>query len=250
MRPFVHPLGLFVLLAGAITALLVEDRAGWSGRAPWIAAWTFAGYAALVVAQLIPGRRSSKVETLSQVIPSPGTQVIIWNVTDPDGDNLLNTFSVRRDGDSKWTDIVAASKDNYAQFDTKHLPDGVYFTRLVATESSPRPVESRLSQTFETDDLIVDHTPPELVDAKAERSGNSVIVTVQGRDRLSLLEGIEVVFNNNVRETIEQPADGVRDGREETFKFEVPLARVSNATSVEVTLYDASGNGTAKRLNW
>src|SRR5687767_14086878 len=73
MRPFVHPLGLFVLLAGAITALLVEDRAGWSGRAPWIAAWTFAGYAALVVAQLIPGRRSSKVETLSQVIPSPAS---------------------------------------------------------------------------------------------------------------------------------------------------------------------------------
>ena len=75
-------------------------------------------------------------------------------------------------------------------------------------------------------------------------------ITVLGRDQLSLLDGIEVVFNNNVRETIEQPADGIRDGREETFTFEVPLARVSNATSVEVTLYDAAGNGTAKRLSW
>jgi hypothetical protein len=186
----------------------------------------------------------------SQVVPSPGTQVIIWNVTDPDGDTLLNTFSIRREGDSQWIDIVSASRENYAQFDTRHLGDGIYFTRLVATETSPRPEDARLAQTFETDDLVVDHTAPELVEAKAERNGDSVVVTVHGRDRLSLLDAVEVVFNNNVRETVEQPADGVRDGREETFTLQIPLARVSNATSVEVTLYDAAGNGAAKRLSW
>jgi hypothetical protein len=186
----------------------------------------------------------------SQVIPSPGTQVVIWTVNDPDGDILLNTFSIRRDGDTAWTDLAVATRDNYVQFDTKHLPDGVYFTRLVANETSPRPERERLSQTFETDDLIVDHTSPEMSAATAQRTANSVVVTVRGRDQLSLLDGIEVVFNNNVRETVEQPADGVRDGREETFSIEVPLARVSNATSLEVTLYDAAGNGTAKRLSW
>jgi len=123
-------------------------------------------------------------------------------------------------------------------------------TRLVVTETSPRPPEARLSHTFETDDLIVDHTAPEMVEATARRAANSIIVSVRGRDRLSLLDGIEVVFNNNVRETVEQPADGVRDGREESFTLELPLSRVSNATSVEVMLYDAAGNGTAKRLSW
>ena len=186
----------------------------------------------------------------SQVIPSPGTQVVVWTVTDPDGDNLLNTFSIRRDGDANWTDIVASSRENYAQFDTRHLPDGIYFTRLVAAETSPRSPGTRLSQTFETDDLVVDHTAPEVLEAKVERAESSVVVTVRGRDTLSLLEGIEVVFNNNVRETVEQPVDGVRDGREETFRLEIPLARISNATSVEVTLYDTAGNGSARRLTW
>ncbi|WP_457795388.1 hypothetical protein [Horticoccus sp. 23ND18S-11] len=186
----------------------------------------------------------------SNVVPSPGTQLITWTVTDPDGDTLLNTFSIRRDGDPTWTDVVASSRDNYAQFDTKHLADGVYFTRLVATETSPRPAGERLSQTFETDDLIIDHTAPEMIEATAQRTATAVIVTVRGRDQLSLLDGIEVVFNNNVRETVEQPGDGVRDGREETFTLEMPLARVSNATSLEVTLFDAAGNGTAKRLTW
>jgi hypothetical protein len=130
------------------------------------------------------------------------------------------------------------------------MPDGVYFTRLVAMETAPRPAAERLSQTFETDDLVIDHTAPEILDATARRDGNSIIVTVHGRDALSLLDGIEVVFNSNLRETVEQPADGVRDGREETFVLEIPVARVSNATSLEVTLYDTAGNGTARRLTW
>jgi hypothetical protein len=183
-------------------------------------------------------------------VPSPGTQVVFWTLTDPDGDNVLATFSIRRDGDSAWTDLAVNTRDSYAQFDTAHLPDGVYFTRLVATETAPRPAAERLSPTFETDDLIVDHTPPEILEAAAKRDGDRVVITLHGRDALSLLDGIEVVFNNGVRETVEQPDDGIRDSREERFTLDVPLAKVSNATSAEVTLYDAAGNSTARRLTW
>jgi hypothetical protein len=186
----------------------------------------------------------------SQVVPSPGAQVVLWTVTDPDNDTFLCTFSVRRDGDNAWTEIAANTQDGYAQFDTSHLPDGIYFTRLVATETSPRPAAERLSQNFETDDLVIDHTAPEIVSASARRNGEFVSVSVAGRDRLSLLDGIEVIFNNGTREVVEQPADGVRDGREEAFTLDLPIARVSNATSVEVTLYDAAGNGAARRLTW
>jgi hypothetical protein len=186
----------------------------------------------------------------SQVVPAPGAQVILWTLADPDGDQLLATFSIRRDGDTEWIELVRHARESYAQFDTRPLADGTYFTRLVVTESAPRPEGERLTHTFETDDLIVDRTAPEILEATARRTGNSVTVTVRGRDRLSLLEGIEVVFNNHVRETLEHPADGIRDGREETFTLDVPLARVANASSLEVTLYDAAGNGTARRLVW
>ena len=186
----------------------------------------------------------------SQVVPSRSSQVVIWTVTDPDGDSFVSTFSIRREGEDRWIDLAASTRESYAQFDTANLPDGVYFTRLIAVETAPRPADDRLTQTFETDDLIIDHTAPELLDATARRTDSSIVVTVRGRDRLSLLDGIEVVFNNGVRETVEQPSDGIRDGREETFLLDVPLARVSNATSVEVTLYDAAGNGSARRLTW
>lgn len=186
----------------------------------------------------------------SQIVPQPGAQVVLWTVTDPDNDNLAATFSVRRDGDSHWTDVVTDTTDSYAQFDTSNLPDGIYFTRLVVKETAPRPPAERLSKTFETDNLVVDHTPPDILTATAKRVGNSVVVTVHGRDQLSLLDGIDVLFSNGVHQTVEQPVDGIRDGREETFSLDLPVAQVSNATSVEVTLYDAAGNGTARRLTW
>lgn len=192
-------------------------------------------------------RRSSFLG--SQVVPSPGTQAVLWNVTDGEGDVFVATFSLRRDGDEAWTELVKNSRDSYAQFDTRPLSEGTYFTRLVVQETAPRPAADRLSHTFETDDLVVDHTPPEIISTGAERQGPILSITLTGRDRWSLLEGIEVVFNNGIRETVEQPADGIRDGREETFTLEIPLARISNASSAEITLFDAVGNSVSRRLS-
>jgi hypothetical protein len=60
--------------------------------------------------------------------------------------------------------------------------------------------------------------------------------------------GFEAQFNNGVKDEIEQPVDGIRDSREETFMLDVPLAKVADATNVEITLYDSAGNGVSRRL--
>jgi hypothetical protein len=184
----------------------------------------------------------------SQVVASPGTRVAFWTVIDPDGGNLVYTFSIRRDGDPAWTDLSVDSPESYVQFDTLHLQEGTWFTRLVARQAAPRPEAERLSVTFETDDMVVDHTPPEIEEASVRRGPGKVFVTIRGRDALSLLDSAEFDFNNGVQESVEQPADGILDGREETFVLEIPADRVSGATSVEVTLYDSAGNGATRRL--
>ena len=69
-----------------------------------------------------------------------------------------------------------------------------------------------------------------------------MVVSVRGRDALSLLDGIDVHFNNGDHQAVEQPADGIRDGREETFILEEPAARTTGATALDVTLYDGAGN--------
>ncbi len=195
-----------------------------------------------------PGARTRNAILGSQLVPSAGRRVVYWMVDDPDGDTLAYTFSIKPPAASAWIDLVVNVADNYADFDTTSLPDGLYRTRLIAVEQAPRLAAQRLRAEFATDDLVLDHTPPEILDAAARRDGATVRVTVHGRDALSLLAGVEFAFNNGYRETVQHPVDGILDGREETFQLQTPVRNVGDATSVEVRLSDQPGNTATRRL--
>ena len=195
----------------------------------------------------MPDRRKGSFLN-SQVVPQPGTQIVYWSVNDPDSDTLAYTFSIRLDGSDTWTDLAVRTSDSYVQFETGGLAEGLYLTRLVVAEQAPRPAAQRLSYTFETDSLLVDHTPPVIVSTDLKRSNGSLLVTVAGRDALSLLDGAEFILNNGTHEVVMHPVDGLLDGREETFMVEISEAKAAGASSVEIILYDQAGNASSTRL--
>jgi len=184
----------------------------------------------------------------SQVAPSPGTQEFFWNVSDPDGDNLVVNFSIRRRGESDWTDVLVNSRESHARIDTGRLAEGLYLTRLQVSEDAPRAVAERLSSVFPTEDFLVDHTPPVLLSATSAVEGKNLVLTVEGEDALSLLEGVVLAFNNGQEISSEHAADGLRDQRHERFRVEIPRELVAGATAVEVQLYDAAGNRSSRLL--
>ena len=188
--------------------------------------------------------------TSSPVVAVPGARVATWTLLDPDGDAFTATFAIRRDGESEWREVIVGTREPFVRFQTSHLPEGTYETRLRVSETAPRPAADRLSHTFGTDELIVDHSPPEILAAEAVRGRDAVVVTVRARDRLSLLEGLDLVFNQGLRESVRQPADGIRDGREETFVLELPLDRAAGADAVELSVLDAAGNAATRRLRF
>ncbi len=184
----------------------------------------------------------------SQVVPQTGTQLVYWTVNDPDGDTLAYTFSIRSENSDTWTDLAVNTTDNYVEFETGSLPEGLYLTRLAVAEQAPRPAKQRLSYTFETDNLLVDRTPPVITASSVQRNDGLLLISVEGRDALSLLEGAEYVLNNGVHETVTHPADGILDSKQERFVLELPEARAAGATSVQVLLYDSAGNASSTRL--
>lgn len=205
---------------------------------------------------LFPGARDTRDEgdrhkealLNSQVVPAPGTQIIFWTVNDPDGDTLAYTFSLRPENSATWTDLAVNTTENYVQFETGGLAEGLYLTRLAVSEQAPRPAAQRMSYTFETDSLLVDRTPPVLSPPVVSHREGRWLISVSGRDALSLLEGAEFVLNNGTHETVVHPADGILDSREETFVAEIPEAKAAGATSLEVILYDRAGNASSVRV--
>jgi hypothetical protein len=194
------------------------------------------------------GAERRKTLLNSQVVPQPGAQLVYWTVNDADGDNLAYTFSIRAENSDTWTDLAVNTDDNYVQFDTRHLPEGLYFTRLTVNEQSPRPVKQRLTSAFETDSLLVDRTPPVINATAVTRADGNLLISVEGTDALSLLAGAEFALNNGDHETVTHPVDGILDGRHEKFVAEIPEALAAGATSVEILLYDQSGNSASVRL--
>ena len=212
--------------------------------------------ASVTLGQLLTPGRDSKDENDrrrdallgSQVVPQPGTQIVYWAVNDPDSDNVTHTFSIRPENADTWTDLAVNTPENYLQFETGGLAEGLYFTRLAVSEQAPRPAAQRLSYTFETDHLLVDRTAPSLAAPVVARADGLLRISVSGRDALSLLAGAEFSLNNGLKATVIHPADGILDGREETFVVEIPEARAAGATSVEVILYDHAGNAASTRV--
>lgn len=199
---------------------------------------------------LSPGddKRSSNATLLSSpVVPQPGAQIVYWTVDDADDDNLAATFSIRPENSDTWTDLAIDTTDNYVQFDRSHLPDGLYFTRLVVTEQAPRAPADRLSVTFETDDLLVDRTPPIIRSASVRREGDHLVIELEGHDDLSL-DSLVANFNNGLSLDSAQPVDGILDGHTETFRLATEPGTAAGATSVELILSDESGNTSARRL--
>jgi len=183
----------------------------------------------------------------SQVVPQPGAQVVMWTTSDADNDNLVSTFSIRAEGKTEWTDLAIETDAEWFQFDRTTLEEGTYFTRLVLSERAPRALAQRRSVTFQTDDLVIDLTPPDITKFELTRESSFLGITIAGTDQVSLIAGAKLVFNSGLEIELGQPADGILDSPSETFTTQVRLDTLGPATSVEVYLEDEAGNVVSER---
>jgi len=185
----------------------------------------------------------------SHVIPRPGAQVAMWTASDPDGDNLTATFSIRREDESTWTDLVVDTAEGWLQFDRTTLPEGTYFTRLVLAEQAPRSLVQRRTVTFKTDDLVIDLSPPTIDDVVVTSTDQVLHVNVRGHDTVSLISGVKLAFNNGHTVELTHPVDGILDSPAESFSTEVRLDDLGTASSFEVYFEDVAGNTATKRVS-
>jgi hypothetical protein len=184
----------------------------------------------------------------SPLVPQPGSQVVYWKVTDPDGDHTTATFSLRHEDEEEWLDLAKGNTAGWTQFDRRTLAEGIYFTRLIVRETSPRPVPEQREISYDTDRLVIDHTPPEILHTEVIRLDESWEITVDATDARSLLQSLRFVFNNgHVLETA-QPVDGILDSLKERFVVTVPTNEVNSATLVEIQAKDQFDNRAVKRV--
>jgi len=177
------------------------------------------------------------------------TRVIVWDLSDPNDDALLSTLSIRGPSDTDWQPVLVDSTQRYAVFNTDGMKEGRYRTKLEVRETAPRPVEQRLSVSFEGESFVIDHSPPEILTREILRTADGGLsISLVAQDLDSLLLGAEIRLNNGNRYEFTQTLDGILDGKRETFVIELNTEEVGSSSFLEATVIDTHYNATTQRL--
>lgn len=181
-----------------------------------------------------------------------GYRSLQWEVEDPNGDETRYALHFRRDdhdeavsaagdggsdGEDGWLPVVEDLEESHFGFDATALPDGLYRFRLSASDAAENAPGEGLEGEELSEPVVVDHTPPALIEAKRS-GGGTVRVVVE--DEWNPLRIAEVSVDAKGFEPA-PAADGLLDGRRETLELAVPtgarllLLRVTDAAFNTVT---------------
>lgn len=170
-----------------------------------------------------------------------------WTADDPDGDPLVYTVHYRAEDEREWK----LMKDNLAEStfaqDAEVFADGRYFFRITASDRNSNPAGSARESDLVSQPILLDMTPPRLSLSRPRREAQTAVITVTAQDDASPLRRAEYSVNAGPWHLVES-ADGITDGRSETYEIRVALPP-QGETTVVVRVLDSAGNpGLAKAV--
>lgn len=180
--------------------------------------------------------------TPSQVVPRSGTpQILIsWQADDPDNDRLLYNLEYRAASESRWIALRKDIAENSVLEDAERFADGRYIFRVTANDSASNQPDQVKRAELVSAPVLIDLTPPQ-VTARIQGRGASI----DASDSASPLRRAEASIDGGAWQPL-AAADGVIDGRKETFEFKAPSTQ--GEISVVIRVIDAAGNAGLTRL--
>jgi len=202
-----------------------------------------------------------------------GYRTFRWSAEDPNGDELIYALQFRPlyagesegkgsgrhttgaqgagddGGESGWMTVADELTDDHYSFDATVLPDGVYRFRLQASDADDNAPSEGLVSDEISEPVVIDHTPPALVEAHVETGADGRRLRVVIEDADNPLRAAEVSADAGEwqpastadglidarREEVVIPLDGLGDGAPRLL-----LLRVTDA-AFNVTTFDLTG---------
>jgi hypothetical protein len=172
---------------------------------------------------------------MAKKVERQGFQTMTWDVTDENGDRLLYTISIRKEGETAWRVVKDTWTESLIAIDTLSYPDGVYFLKLEASDRGSNPPGSDLRAEKISSPLVIDNSLPVVKNFTVTRSGNALDISFQVEDSFSSIQEVEYLVRPGDWR-VAFPVDGICDSKVESFKFRVSLPpNAENLVTVRVT---------------
>lgn len=159
---------------------------------------------------------------------------VSWEAKDPDNDNLRFRLWYKNVKTDIWHETTANQIYTEPKFkwDASHCPDGYYLLKLEVSDELDNSIPGITRQI--SSPLLIDNRPPQ-ISAQVEAGQVSGVAS----DSFSCIAHLAYRIQDG-EWTLLDPADGIFDQCEESFRFSV--ASLAKGSTVELKAVDASGN--------
>lgn len=169
----------------------------------------------------------------------PGARSISWEARDRNGDQLVYSLHLRRQGESEWILLEEGLQESQYTMDGASFPEAEYTVRVTASDQpSNPPAEARLASLISRTFVIsnsgpsIEWNPPQIDDSdavlsfKASSKGTSIFQAEYSLDNQNWI--------------IILPEDGIADSEAETYQFQISRGPTSKLVRLRVS--DTAGN--------
>jgi outer membrane protein assembly factor BamB len=158
-----------------------------------------------------------------------------WRVSDANGDTVESTLEIRGAGEREWKPLKSGIKESRYSWDATGLADGRYRLRLTATDQPDNYPGMGLTATMESDEFVIDNTPPEIETLIARLEGSKIILSFRASDASSALQSAEYSINGG-EWIAAQPTTRITDSQAHDYAAEAARPGQSEITiAVRVT---------------
>jgi sugar lactone lactonase YvrE len=170
-----------------------------------------------------------------------GARSIQWAAEDRNGDKLAYDVFYKEAADATYKLLRENIAENFFVLDGNSLTDGRYTIRIVAKDLPANPAVASLSGERVSEPFDIDNTQPSVTAAgPAQLTPTGARVSFVATDVKGYLSRAE--FSVNGGEWMQVYADdGISDGPNERYSFEVPL-NAAGEYAITLRVFDSQGN--------
>ncbi|MGH9710194.1 MAG: hypothetical protein ACRD37_06585, partial [Candidatus Acidiferrales bacterium] len=132
-------------------------------------------------------QRAQRFTAPPQGFSAKGYQTAVWTAHDQNEDDLVFSLYYRGQGEKEWKLLKNEIHEDFYSWDTNLMPDGAYYLKLEASDTSSNPAGQALTVERISDRFQVDNTPPSVENLRAEQSGGEWHLRFTARDAASAI---------------------------------------------------------------
>jgi hypothetical protein len=204
----------------------------------------------VAVAHTVPNL-APKVESVT-VIPAgsaekSGVFKISYKAADDNNDRLVYKIDFRKLDWTGWIQLEEETEDDNFQLDGQTLEDGRYEIRVTVSDEKSNTTATKLTGSRISEPVVVDNSPPEIMEHATITDGCNVTLTMKLFDLLSVIDSVEYTIDSKDSWKAATPEDGIYDTTEEDFVVTIQ-ALEEGEHIITVKASDAAGNTRYKTL--